>query len=175
MLNTGMVVRLWVALGLILGLVALARADAMVVQTCGTLPQAYAAGGTRLETIDVNGVRCVSGPAGVWLGPARRLSGRRNADHRQCYGNHGRSSWHLGRGGRQVHLRMRASYRRHGGGRDWSDHIGRDCWYVNGVSGDRRRRGVDPISDVCAILHSVECCEYGHHTDHDGGWYSNSR
>jgi len=65
MLKTGMLVRLWIALGLILGLVALARAEAMVVQTCGALPQLYTAGGTRLETIDVNGVRCVSGAASV--------------------------------------------------------------------------------------------------------------
>jgi hypothetical protein len=35
-----------------------AQADSLVVTTCGTLPLAYAAGATRLETIDVNGNRC---------------------------------------------------------------------------------------------------------------------
>lgn len=38
-----------------------AHADSLVVTTCGSLPQAYGAGSTRLETIDVNGNRCIGG------------------------------------------------------------------------------------------------------------------
>jgi hypothetical protein len=36
-----------------------AQADSLVVQTCGTLPLAYAPGATRNDTIDVNGNKCV--------------------------------------------------------------------------------------------------------------------
>lgn len=38
--------------------------DAMVVQTCGTLPLAYAPGATRLLTVDINGKLCGSGGGG---------------------------------------------------------------------------------------------------------------
>ena len=38
-----------------------AQAQALVVQTCGTLPLAYAVGSTQLQTVDVNGRQCNSG------------------------------------------------------------------------------------------------------------------
>jgi len=38
---------------------ACAQADSLVVQTCGTLPLAYAPGATRNDTVDVNGNKCV--------------------------------------------------------------------------------------------------------------------
>ena len=42
-------------------LVDRARADSLVVQTCGTLPLAYAPGVTRNDTVDVNGNKCIAG------------------------------------------------------------------------------------------------------------------
>lgn len=41
-----------------------AAADSLVVSTCGTLPLAYAPGATRNDTVDVNGVKCVSSSGG---------------------------------------------------------------------------------------------------------------
>lgn len=43
--------------------------DALVVQTCGTLPLAYAPGATRLLTVDVNGKMCTSGGGGGSTNP----------------------------------------------------------------------------------------------------------
>lgn len=37
-----------------------AAADSLVVQTCGTLPLAYAPGATRNDTVDVNGLKCIN-------------------------------------------------------------------------------------------------------------------
>ncbi len=53
----------WLAPFLLFLLVSLspAHADSLVVQTCGTLPLAYAPGSTRLDTVDVNGVKCAGG------------------------------------------------------------------------------------------------------------------
>jgi hypothetical protein len=39
-------------------------ADSLVVQTCGTLPLAYQAGATRLDTVDVNGNKCTNAGSG---------------------------------------------------------------------------------------------------------------
>ncbi len=47
-----------VLLGLLFATPAWAQ-DALVVTTCGSLPQAYAAGSTRQPTVDVNGNTCV--------------------------------------------------------------------------------------------------------------------
>lgn len=41
-----------------------AFAESLVVQNCGTNPQAYTAGATRLDTVDVNGVKCFSSAGG---------------------------------------------------------------------------------------------------------------
>lgn len=49
--------------GLLLSASAYAQ-DALVVQTCGTLPLAYSPGATRLLTVDVNGKMCTSGGGG---------------------------------------------------------------------------------------------------------------
>ena len=38
-----------------------AKAQSLVVQTCGTLPKAYAPGATRDDTVDINGNKCISG------------------------------------------------------------------------------------------------------------------
>ena len=47
-------------------LVGSINADSLVVQTCGTLPLAYQAGATRLDTVDVNGNKCTNaGSAGA--------------------------------------------------------------------------------------------------------------
>lgn len=56
---------LWVAFALLVSISAHAQ-DALVVTTCGTLPQAYNAGSTRLLTQDVNGKLCSS--AGIFTG-----------------------------------------------------------------------------------------------------------
>ena len=46
--------------------VGFTSADSLVVQTCGTLPLAYQAGATRLDTVDVNGNKCTNaGSAGA--------------------------------------------------------------------------------------------------------------
>lgn len=37
-----------------------AQADSLVVATCGTLPQAYSPGATRLDTVDINGNLCAN-------------------------------------------------------------------------------------------------------------------
>src|SRR5216684_8029090 len=44
-----------------------ALADSLVVQTCGTLPLAYKAGSSRLDTVDVNGVKCTGAGGGGGL------------------------------------------------------------------------------------------------------------
>lgn len=44
--------------------VAPAHAESMVVQSCGSLPQQYAPGATRLETVDRNGNLCTTLPGG---------------------------------------------------------------------------------------------------------------
>lgn len=49
------------ALFLLLPLAVPAKADSLVVQTCGTLPLAYAPGASRLDTVDINGNKCISG------------------------------------------------------------------------------------------------------------------
>lgn len=41
-----------------------AHADSLVVQVCGTLPLAYKPGSTRLDTVDINGNKCMSGSGG---------------------------------------------------------------------------------------------------------------
>jgi hypothetical protein len=64
---------LLVGVGLFLFNLAPANAqDAMVVQSCGTLPIAYAVGAVRLPTVDVNGKLCLnsSGGGGAPSGPA---------------------------------------------------------------------------------------------------------
>src|SRR5713226_403786 len=47
-----------------------ALADSLVVQTCGTLPLAYKAGSSRLDTVDVNGVKCTGAGGGGGLSVA---------------------------------------------------------------------------------------------------------
>jgi hypothetical protein len=50
------------AIGLfVLGLSSPVAAQSLVVQTCGTLPLAYAPGAARKDTVDVNGNKCISG------------------------------------------------------------------------------------------------------------------
>lgn len=41
-----------------------AHSESLVVSVCGTLPLAYAPGATRLDTVDVNGVKCVNSSGG---------------------------------------------------------------------------------------------------------------
>lgn len=53
-----------ILLGLLFCTAAQAQ-DALVVQTCGTNPQTYAPGATRLLTVDVNGKLCNSGGGGA--------------------------------------------------------------------------------------------------------------
>jgi hypothetical protein len=53
--------KLLVALFLLLPFAVPAKADSLVVQTCGTLPLAYAPGATRFDTVDINGNKCISG------------------------------------------------------------------------------------------------------------------
>lgn len=62
-----MLIRILVSCALLFlgGLAPVHAQDAMVVQTCGTLPQAYSAGATRLPTVDVNGKLCMSGSGGT--------------------------------------------------------------------------------------------------------------
>lgn len=43
-----------------------AKADSLVVETCGTLPKAYAPGATRLDTVDINGNKCGSAVVGSY-------------------------------------------------------------------------------------------------------------
>lgn len=50
---------------IVLCLFTFARADSLVVQTCGTNPQTYAPGATRLDTVDVNGNKCTGAGAGA--------------------------------------------------------------------------------------------------------------
>jgi hypothetical protein len=56
----------WVIPFLLLLVVAVspAHADSLVVQTCGTNPQTYAPGATRLDTVDVNGNKCTTTSTG---------------------------------------------------------------------------------------------------------------
>lgn len=65
--------KLLVALFLLLPFAVPAKADSLVVQTCGTLPLAYAPGATRLDTVDVNGNKCTNatggGGSGAVFGP----------------------------------------------------------------------------------------------------------
>ena len=39
-----------------------AHAESLVVQSCGTLPNTYAPGSTRIDTVDVNGNKCNAAP-----------------------------------------------------------------------------------------------------------------
>lgn len=59
-----MQLRLLLALFLSLFVLDAHAQDAMVVQTCGTLPQTYAVGSTRIPTVDVNGKLCLSSSGG---------------------------------------------------------------------------------------------------------------
>lgn len=65
--------------------VAPASADALVVTTCGTLPQAYSAGGTRLETVDVNGNTCTT-PSAAASSTPQAISGAVNVTPTTCSG-----------------------------------------------------------------------------------------
>ena len=65
----------WVGLLFALLLSALpAHADSLVVQSCGTLPQAYPAGSTRNDVVDVNGNKCATGSVTATLSPSSSSS-----------------------------------------------------------------------------------------------------
>ena len=56
---------LWLLAALsILALSRPANAESFVVQSCGTLPKNYSAGSTRLDTVDINGVKCSNATGG---------------------------------------------------------------------------------------------------------------
>lgn len=56
---------LWLLAALsILALSRPANAELFVVQSCGTLPKNYSAGSTRLDTVDINGVKCSNATGG---------------------------------------------------------------------------------------------------------------
>lgn len=42
-----------------------AHAESLVVQSCGTLPKAYAPGATRNDTVDINGQKCTNDGSGT--------------------------------------------------------------------------------------------------------------
>ena len=86
------------ALFLLLPLVIPAKADSLVVQTCGTLPLAYAPGATRYDTVDINGNKCISGSisASFFFVPFCECADAHYSDHRGCnqWVLYGRSNRH---------------------------------------------------------------------------------
>ncbi len=70
--------------------------DAMVVQTCGTLPASYAVGSSQLPTVDVNGKLCLSAISGTAIesfGASPSASAATNVAAFQAAFDHGGKLW----------------------------------------------------------------------------------